>query len=59
MGIRNIRFLFPQPITEAERHLLALQAQAALQSKLMEEHRRGQHPYGLMRRECPMCQTAK
>lgn len=54
MGIRNIHIL-----TEAQIHHQALQAQAALQEKLMKEHRQGMHPYGSMRRECPMCQAAK
>lgn len=51
MGIRNIHVLTEQGINR-----LALQAQAALQEKLMAEHRRGEHPYGSMRRECPLCQ---
>lgn len=54
MGIRNIHIL-----SEAQTHHLALQAQAALQEKLMAEHRRGEHPDGSMRRECPLCQANK
>lgn len=53
MGIQNIRIL-----TQAQIHHQALQAQAALQAKLMQEHRRGMHPYGSMRRECPLCQAS-
>ena len=56
MGIHNIHFLkMDDPTT----HRMALQAQAALQEKLMKEHRQGMHPYGSMRRECPLCQAAK
>jgi len=53
MGIQNIHHL-----TKAQTHHMALQAQAALQEKLMKEHRQGMHPYGSMRRECPLCQAS-
>lgn len=36
-----------------------LQAQAALQQLLVDAHRRGEHPWGEMRRECPLCQLGK
>lgn len=32
-------------------------AQLALQEKLVAQHRQGLHPYGEMRRECPLCQA--
>lgn len=62
MGIQKIEFLHGHNVhipSQAETHRMALQAQAALQEKLMKEHCQGQHPYGSMRRECPMCQAAK
>lgn len=60
MGIRNIEFIHNVHIpSESERHRMALQAQAAHQEKLMQAHRRGEHPYGSMRRDCPLCQAAK
>lgn len=31
----------------------------ALQQALIEQHRRGMHTYGNMRRECPLCQAGK
>lgn len=52
MGIRNIHIL-----TEPKVNVLIDQARAALEAKLIREHRSGLHPYGSMRRECPLCQT--
>lgn len=56
MGILNIHYLF-EPDTNY--HNRYVQVQAALQQSLIEAHRRGEHPYGSMRRECPLCQTGK
>jgi hypothetical protein len=56
MGIININYIneeWPKPTS------LQIQAQAALEEKLMLDHRKGKHPYGSMRRECPLCQAAK
>lgn len=51
--IHNIHILIdPEP----NRELLALQA---LQETLIAAHRRGEHPWGSMRRECPLCQLNK
>lgn len=36
-----------------------VRAQEELQAILIEAHRRGEHPYGSMRRECPLCQLGK
>lgn len=37
----------------------ATQTQEALQAVLIASHRRGEHPWGSMRRECPLCQLNK
>ena len=53
MGIVNIHYLIdPEP----NRHI---QVQAARAQLLIEQHRRGEHPYGFMRRDCPLCQVGK
>lgn len=31
-------------------------AQAAREEQLIKQHRRGEHPWGSMRRDCPLCQ---
>lgn len=54
MGIINIHI-----ISQPEQDNLAAQAQITLQEKLMADHRRGEHPSGMMRRECPLCQIGK
>lgn len=58
MGIININYLYdedwPRPGSS-----LQLQAQALLEERLMLDHRQGKHPYGSMRRECPLCQAGK
>lgn len=36
-----------------------LQVRAAQEQLLVDAHRRGEHPYGRMRRECPLCQLNK
>lgn len=51
MGIVNIHIL-----TQSRQDNMAVNAQIALQEKLMADHRRGEHTYGNMRRECPLCQ---
>lgn len=53
--IHNIHFLINPDATPDP----AIQAQAALEQllvQLIEDHRRGRHPYGEKRRECPLCQ---
>ena len=55
MGINNIHILIEEPFSKEA----MLQAQAALEEKLIREHRRGLHPYGSMRRDCPLCQAGK
>lgn len=32
---------------------------AIYQQQLVEKHRRGEHPYGFMDRNCPLCQLSK
>lgn len=50
MGISNIHILMEKtlaaPLSHAELDL----------HKLIVEHRKGKHPYGSMRRDCPLCQ---
>lgn len=36
-----------------------IQAQLAHEARLIDAHRRGEHPYGMMRRDCPLCQLGK
>jgi hypothetical protein len=57
MGIRNVQFLIQLDDDRSIR--MAQQAKAVLEEKLMVAHRQGQHPYGEMRRECPLCQAGK
>jgi hypothetical protein len=52
MGITNIHVL----INEDTGSTLIQEAQAALEQKLVDDHRMGKHPYGSMRRDCPLCQ---
>lgn len=53
MGITNIHVLMdpdhgPKPqILAAQQHIYVL----------MEAHKRGEHPPGMMRRLCPLCQA--
>jgi hypothetical protein len=54
MGIRNIQIL-----TIHQKQNMIHQARIVLAEKLSAEHRRGEHPWGSMRRECPLCQAGK
>lgn len=54
MGIVNIHIL-----AQDETSRMIRQANAALEEKLIAEHRRGEHTFGYMRRECPLCQAGK
>lgn len=54
MGIINIHIL-----RQDETSRMIRQAQAALEEKLIGEHRRGEHTWGYKRRECPLCQAGK
>jgi hypothetical protein len=50
--IHNIHILInPEPNREA-------QVLAAHQQLLIEAHRRGEHPWGSMRQDCPLCQVS-
>lgn len=35
------------------------QIQAVRDQMMIEAHQRGEHPWGSMRRECPLCQVNK
>ncbi len=52
MGIYTIHIL-----TEPKMNPMARKAQEMVQIKRIEEHRRGEHPYGLQRRDCPLCHS--
>lgn len=55
MGIQNIHILInPEPNRD-----IHLQVQAAREQQLIDAHRRGEHPWGCMRRDCLLCQTGK
>jgi len=51
--IHNLHILIHDPVPPE------LQALAALQEARIAEHRRGEHPWGSMRRDCPLCQLNK
>lgn len=53
MGVQNIQILIEHD-NQSTRF-----AQAAHEEGLIEEHRRGKHPWGSMRRDCPLCQQGK
>lgn len=36
-----------------------VRALEVLQKLRIDEHRRGEHPWGEMRRDCPLCQLGK
>lgn len=55
MGIQNIHILTdPDPPRETQ-----VQVAHAHQKTLVNAHRRGEHTYGNMRRDCPLCQADK
>lgn len=51
--IHNIHILIHDPVPQH------LQAQAAREQLLVNAHRRGEHPWESIRRECPLCQLNK
>lgn len=53
MGIENIHILISPDIEDR----YSTQIMATYQRELILAHRRGEHPYGSMRRECPLCQA--
>jgi hypothetical protein len=54
MGIRNIEVL---AMDDTSLHIR--QVQAALQEQRIGEHNRGEHTWGNMRRDCPLCHAGK
>lgn len=56
MGINNIHILINDDNDEA---LRAQQVQVMRAEYLTEAHRRGEHPWGSKRRNCPLCQRDK
>lgn len=53
--IHNIHILIDPDATVNR----AIQVQSELQVLLVAAHRRGEHPWGSKRRECPLCQQGK
>jgi hypothetical protein len=55
MGITSIHIL-----TDPDNNLgQETQILATIQQKLINEHRRGEHPWGSMHRDCPLCQVLR
>lgn len=54
--IGNINILYEPVSVQIEQ---ANQVQLAHEAQLVKAHRRGEHPYGSMRRDCPLCQLGK
>jgi len=55
MGIVNIHLM----VEDTASPTFAQQAEAAYQQKLINDHRQGKHPWGSMRRDCPLCVNNK
>lgn len=55
MGINNIHILIEPP----KMNHAARQAQEMLADRRIVEHREGKHPFGLKRRDCPLCVAGK
>jgi hypothetical protein len=55
VGIHNIRVLHEPP----EMNHSARQMQEFIQAKRVVEHKAGKHPFGLKRRDCPLCVAGK
>lgn len=55
MGVNDIHILIDPEPDPSNHHIQAL---AVLQQALIEEHRRGEHPWGRMIRACPLCQNS-
>lgn len=53
--IHNINILIHPDVTVDR----PLHIRASLEEMLVEAHRRGEHPYGEMRRDCPLCQMGR
>lgn len=51
MGIDNIHIL-NEPVQMND---TARQAQELLEAQRIKEHHQGKHPWGSMRRDCPLC----
>lgn len=54
MGIHNIHILKGPEMNHSARKL-----QEYTEAKRIVEHRSGKHPYGLKRRDCPLCISSK
>lgn len=55
MGIGNVHILIHPEIKTNPDHKL----EEYVAAKRVLEHRAGQHPYGSMRRDCPLCVSRK
>lgn len=52
MGINNIHILIEEP---SQAH----KVQEYVEAKRILEHKAGKHPWGSMRRDCPLCVSGK
>jgi hypothetical protein len=59
MGIDNIHILIHEPQVHPQMNHAARQVQEIREARLIIEHREGQHTYGMMRRDCPLCVSGK
>jgi hypothetical protein len=57
MGINNIHILMNDDAARIDVQNAQRRMEAHIQS-LVDAHRRGMHPYGSMRRDCPLCQKS-
>lgn len=53
MGIHNIHILHDHSSD------MARKVQEYIEAKRIVEHRAGKHPFGSMRRDCPLCVSRK
>lgn len=56
VGITNIHILFDQDSDGDRRARLAYEQ---LMKERIAEHRNGEHPWGSMRKDCPLCRLGK
>lgn len=54
MGINNVHILIEEPNDNQARKV-----QEHIEAKRILEHQAGRHPWGSMRRDCPLCVSGK
>lgn len=53
MGINNIHLLIEPDLEYRNQRAIEIHLR-----ELAAAHKRGEHPYGFMRRDCPLCQKS-